>query len=484
MAAHRYWRAVGVEATGKAGLALSELHLLVAGSRVDALAVFTSSAVPATGSLAALQDDNGATGAAWGAGDLLAGLQFYWDFGGSPQDVTDMAVGAGVSAGQFLNAIQLQWSDDGSAWTTLAAFFGMPWPGVGAKLSSISSVDPLAGSTAIHLPMMGNLNDAFRPPVTVTGGVSLTTANAKFGAVSGAFDGSGRVVVDTGLDTITTAAAGYTVELWVRIATFGVNPYYLVSRGDSGYLSGFVLSIDGDRKAYAQYGTASGEVIAKSPTVMPLNTWVHLAAVRNGFALTLYVDGVAVASGSGASISDNTRPIAIGYDPRNSLRGFIGQMFDVRVTKAARYTANFVPPLLALPRYLFASIRPVPEAPRVLSAASVPMVYGQTRVRELLRGRFDFLTGVLGKGIGRVRGQTLDYVPPTNQPYRCRVRLIREVDGLVVRELWSGADGGYDFQYVDELQSYSVLAYYLDHGKRAVVSDGMTLANGKVEVMA
>ena len=41
----------------------------------------------------------------------------------------------------------------------------------------------------------------------------------------------------------------------------------------------------------------------------------------------------------------------------------------------------------------------------------------------------------------------------------------------------------YDFQYVDELQSYSVLAYYLEHGKRAVVTDGLTLANGKVELM-
>lgn len=61
---------------------------------------------------------------------------------------------------------------------------------------------------------------------------------------------------------------------------------------------------------------------------------------------------------------------------------------------------------------------------------------------------------------------------------------MRDIDGLLVRELWSKADGSYDFQFVDELQSYSVLAYYLDHGKRAVVSDGLTLANGKVELMA
>ena len=91
---------------------------------------------------------------------------------------------------------------------------------------------------------------------------------------------------------------------------------------------------------------------------------------------------------------------------------------------------------------------------------------------------------MLGQGIGRVRGKTLDYANPQNKPYACRVRLMRDIDGLLVREQWSQADGSYDFQFVDELQSYSVLAYYLDHGKRAVVSDGLTLANGKVELMA
>jgi len=77
----------------------------------------------------------------------------------------------------------------------------------------------------------------------------------------------------------------------------------------------------------------------------------------------------------------------------------------------------------------------------------------------------------------------LDYVNPLNKPYPCRVRLVRESDGLQIREVWSGADGSYDFQFVDEMQSYTVIAYYLAHGKRAVVTDGLTLANGKVELM-
>jgi len=105
-------------------------------------------------------------------------------------------------------------------------------------------------------------------------------------------------------------------------------------------------------------------------------------------------------------------------------------------------------------------------------------LFGDGRV-----SRKNYTLGDLGQSIGRVRGFTLDYVNPLNKPYPCRVRLVRESDGLQIREVWSGADGSYDFQFVDEMQSYTVIAYYLAHGKRAVVTDGLTLANGKVELM-
>ena len=130
---------------------------------------------------------------------------------------------------------------------------------------------------------------------------------------------------------------------------------------------------------------------------------------------------------------------------------------------------------------------PVQTASRALvcvdSAGATPP-YGGAASRAIGVGRKDHLTGVLGQGIGRLRGFTQEYVNPLNKPYRCRVRLLREPDGMVMRELWTAVDGSYDFQWIDELQSYTVLAYYLDHGKRAVVTDGLTLANGKVELMA
>lgn len=86
-------------------------------------------------------------------------------------------------------------------------------------------------------------------------------------------------------------------------------------------------------------------------------------------------------------------------------------------------------------------------------------------------------------GAGRVRNTVKEKGTP-NTPLRRRVRLVRERDGLVVREQWSDpVTGEYDFQFVDALQTYTVLSYDHTLNFRAVIADGLTLANGTVELM-
>ena len=56
-----------------------------------------------------------------------------------------------------------------------------------------------------------------------------------------------------------------------------------------------------------------------------------------------------------------------------------------------------------------------------------------------------------------------------------KVRLVRERDGLVVRETWSDANTGqYEFRYIDELQTWTVIAYDYEQNFRAVIADGIT----------
>ena len=115
-------------------------------------------------------------------------------------------------------------------------------------------------------------------------------------------------------------------------------------------------------------------------------------------------------------------------------------------------------------------------------AATIPMNVVKGRVTDLSPTRLtiesgsikDTLTGVLGEGVGRVKG-TVAIKGTPNQFVHRKVRLIREHDGRVIREMWSNpVTGEYDFKYVDELQKFTVVSY--DHllNFRAVISDNLT----------
>ena len=78
-------------------------------------------------------------------------------------------------------------------------------------------------------------------------------------------------------------------------------------------------------------------------------------------------------------------------------------------------------------------------------------------------------------GQGRVPGTVKKDADPADLPLRRRVRLIREVDGRVIRETWSdAATGEYLFTGVSEHETYTVISYDHEHNYRAVVADNIT----------
>ena len=117
----------------------------------------------------------------------------------------------------------------------------------------------------------------------------------------------------------------------------------------------------------------------------------------------------------------------------------------------------------------------------VVIGRSDPLVYGQTKFvaathLSVMSGAVkDTLSGVLGQGIGRVYGTVQRKTDPANIPLKRKVRLVRERDGLIVRETWSDANTGqYEFRYIDELQTWAVIAYDYEQNFRAVIADGIT----------
>lgn len=100
--------------------------------------------------------------------------------------------------------------------------------------------------------------------------------------------------------------------------------------------------------------------------------------------------------------------------------------------------------------------------------------YGHAVTTQAPTNQGSYSVGLLGAGVGVVRGVVETKGTHGNTPLRARVRLLRERDGMVYRETWSDANtGAYRFDNVDELEIYTVLSYHPARDRRAVVADGL-----------
>ena len=92
---------------------------------------------------------------------------------------------------------------------------------------------------------------------------------------------------------------------------------------------------------------------------------------------------------------------------------------------------------------------------------TVSLPSGAYRVRDMQYGGAGTVTGTV-----KVKGT------PNNIPVARKVRLIRDVDAICIREVWSDAvTGEYTFSWVDQHVSYTVLSYDYTENFRAVVAD-------------
>lgn len=483
MAAHRYWRAVAMEAYGAGDLELSCFHLLdTAGVRVDADAALTVSSAPTTGVIANLQDDDLSTAARWPA-QSVASLALVWDFGGTPVDVMDIRM-AGNSEWRFPLIVKMQWSDDAAAWTNDYTFAGITYPGAWVKTLSSTYTAGWAHDpdfSRVVLLLQDSLIDKSPTPkaVSALGATAVTTVQSKFGGSSFYFDGAAGGITLVASSDFNLGTGDFTIE-------FQAYPLALVSgaamfslRMPSG-AGGGIISLQDN----GTVGFSDGIVWRSTTSTLTVGLFKHVALARQSGLLRIFINGVMGFSGSVTVDIAGDRPCCLGrYDTSTDGGFFNGYIDEVRVTKGlARYTENFSPP--TVPRFtggvLLNKVEGRALATDLLTIVTGPtIIYGTPKLLEPVSlgveagSVKDFTSGVLGKGIGRVSGTVKKKGTPANTPVYCKVRLIREKDGLQMREVWSHpVTGAYSFDYIDELQKFTVLSYDHTGAFRAVVADG------------
>lgn len=187
-----------------------------------------------------------------------------------------------------------------------------------------------------------NSSNAFT--VTKNGDVAIKSYNP-FQAVTGSsvyFDGSGDYL-DFPTSQAFSQLGSWTLEMWLN-PTASANSY-VYSQVTTNF-----LQINLAANNYINIDRSGVGNIITSSAAIPYNAWTHVALVSDGTNMKLYFNGVQTGSTAavGTQVASATTTRIGAYQATGTL-AYIGYIADLRVTKAARYTATFTPPTAPLP---------------------------------------------------------------------------------------------------------------------------------------
>lgn len=300
--------------------------------------------------------------------------------------------------------------------------------------------------------------------LTAQGNAKISTADSKFGGACLALDGSNSWVQTTRYDGFILGPGDFTVEFWLKTSDNNAAVLSAFYGGSAGWQC--MVTSAGKMQFFVTSAVLTGAVTVND------NAWHHIAFTRSSGTLRLFVDGVADGSVAGVAndFSSFGAFMAIGTQggTRSATFDLNGFVDDVRLTRGvARYTANFTPPGAL-------DLTPAPINPSAINPA-IPLVqlgtpalsYKSITTSSVV---FDAIHG----GNGRVSGTTKVKGTP-NVPVHRRVRLHRDVDGLMIREQWSNpVTGAYSFDNINTAYKYTVVTYDYEHNFRAVIADNLT----------
>jgi hypothetical protein len=245
----------------------------------------------------------------------------------------------------------------GAANPAAPGYFVHTFTNPGTTTMSVASLDPYFNNTPLlvsSLTMSANAAqnntfiDSSTNNFTITrGGTPTQGSFAPLGTLwSNYFNGS------TDYLSVATSSSfafpgDFTVEFWVNPTSFNQYGCMLDTRTVNSNATGFYIrsqSVFSSGQWQVSNGTASFTINAS--TNLTANTWQHIALVRSGTTLTLYLNGFSVGSATVAqNFSDGGLRIFNAIDNYY----FPGYISNLRLVKGtAVYTAAFTPPTAPL----------------------------------------------------------------------------------------------------------------------------------------
>jgi hypothetical protein len=206
------------------------------------------------------------------------------------------------------------------------------------------------------------LNYANAAVVDSTGAQALATntnatisAASKYGQSALYFDGTASTFLSTPYsERFLIGSSNYTVEFWCNLSAYGeIIGAFNLSSPFPGWLVNVGNFGTAGKISFFHSNGSINQTLSGNATV-PLNTWTHIAVVKQANFLKFFINGQLDSSHSLTLTSTGSgQQINIGSDS-NSLtapgRRITGLLDDLRVTRGvARYWDSFTPPARALP---------------------------------------------------------------------------------------------------------------------------------------
>ena len=230
---------------------------------------------------------------------------------------------------------------------------------LGQALYTSSFVPPAAPLTAIKNSVFllngtgaGIYDSSMINEFETVADTKISSSIKKYGNGSIYFDGTGDYLTTVTSPNLQLGTGDFTIECWSYL-TSRVNGYPAIFSNYNSFTTGALALFAGHGSATttAYQVAMNGSFPAIQGGTISYNTWVHLAVVRSGSTVTLYVGGTSVGTASSSAALNGVGSIFhIGTTGDDLSGGCIqGYLSDFRVTKGyARYTGNFTPPTSSL----------------------------------------------------------------------------------------------------------------------------------------
>lgn len=213
-----------------------------------------------------------------------------------------------------------------------------------APLTAITNTSLLLNCTNA-----GIYDAASQNALETVGNAQISTAQSKWGGGSMYFDGTGDYLIPSNTLPLTLGTGDFTIEFWVYFTVGTTASRGLIDWRPASTEGVYPAILTNASSAIIFYVSSAARITGGT---LSAATWTHIAVCRSVTSTRLFINGTQ----SGSTYTDSNNYLGPALRPMIGATGFSsggnafdGYMDDLRITRFARYTANFTPPAAAFP---------------------------------------------------------------------------------------------------------------------------------------